>query len=46
MLIIGWDYHPGFQQIVLVDTENGERTAVSITQLCLRGTQIPIRHRC
>jgi transposase len=24
MLIIGCDYHPGFQQIALVDTENGE----------------------
>src|SRR5271157_5437702 len=24
MLIIGWDYHPGFQQIAWVDTETGE----------------------
>ena len=24
MLIIGCDYHPGFQQIALVDTETGE----------------------
>jgi len=24
MLIIGCDYHPGFQQIAFVDTENGE----------------------
>ena len=24
MLIIGWDYHPGFQQIAFVDTETGE----------------------
>jgi hypothetical protein len=23
MLIIGCDYHPGFQQIALVDTETG-----------------------
>ena len=24
MLIIGCDYHPGFQQIAFVDTETGE----------------------
>ena len=24
MMIIGCDYHPGFQQIALVDTETGE----------------------
>jgi hypothetical protein len=24
MLIIGCDYHPGFQQIALVDTDTGE----------------------
>ncbi len=24
MLIIGCDYHPGFQQIAFVDTESGE----------------------
>ena len=24
MLIIGLDYHPGFQQIAFVDTETGE----------------------
>jgi hypothetical protein len=24
MLIIGFDYHPGFQQIASVDTETGE----------------------
>ena len=24
MLILGCDYHPGFQQIALVDTETGE----------------------
>ncbi len=24
MLIIGRDYHPGFQQIALVDSETGE----------------------
>jgi transposase len=24
MLIIGCDYHPGFQQIAWVDTETGE----------------------
>src|SRR6202021_1504524 len=24
MLIIGYDYHPGFQQIAFVDTETGE----------------------
>ena len=24
MLIIGCDYHPGFQQIALVDNETGE----------------------
>jgi len=24
MLIIGCDYHPGFQQIAIVDTETGE----------------------
>jgi hypothetical protein len=24
MLIIGCDYHPGFQQIALVETETGE----------------------
>jgi len=24
MLIIGCDYHPGFQQIAYVDTETGE----------------------
>ena len=24
MLIIGADYHPGFQQIAFVDTETGE----------------------
>jgi len=24
MLILGGDYHPGFQQIVFVDTETGE----------------------
>ena len=24
MLIIGCDYHPGFQQIAVVDTETGE----------------------
>jgi hypothetical protein len=31
MLIIGCDYHPGFQQIAFVDTETGEcgRTAQS-----------------
>ena len=29
MIIIGCDYHPGFQQIAFVDTETGEfaRTA-------------------
>jgi transposase len=26
MLIIGCDYHPGFQQIALVDTDTGERS--------------------
>jgi transposase len=26
MLIIGCDYHPGFQQIAFVDTESGERS--------------------
>ena len=25
MLMIGCDYHPGFQQIAYVDTETGER---------------------
>jgi hypothetical protein len=24
MMIIGCDYHPGFQQIAFVDTETGE----------------------
>jgi hypothetical protein len=24
MIILGCDYHPGFQQIALVDTETGE----------------------
>src|SRR5438552_15617107 len=24
MIIIGWDYHPGFQQIAFVDTDRGE----------------------
>jgi len=24
MIIVGCDYHPGFQQIALVDTETGE----------------------
>jgi hypothetical protein len=24
MLIIGWDYHPGCQQIAYVDSETGE----------------------
>ena len=33
MLIIGCDYHPGFQQIAFVDTESGEcrRTAAELT---------------
>ena len=33
MLIIGCDYHPGFQQIALVDTETGDfgRTAAELT---------------
>jgi hypothetical protein len=29
MIIIGADYHPGFQQIAFVDTDTGEFQAVA-----------------
>jgi hypothetical protein len=30
MIIIGCDYHPGFQQITFVDTDSGEFTGATI----------------
>jgi hypothetical protein len=30
MLIIGCDYHPGFQQIAFVDSETGELTELRL----------------
>jgi hypothetical protein len=47
MLIIGCDYHPGFQQIAWVDTETGEcgerrlthrEEAERITQIAAKGS--------
>jgi hypothetical protein len=41
MLIIGCDYHPGFQQIAFVDTETGEFGERRLTHSLADGSDPP-----